>query len=461
MAALVGGPNEFSPVQTSQKQRSRADSFWPWLIISGLMAIIMGAFDRPLQIDEVLHYALAAFQPGEVLGVIQQSTIGINHGQTGVMMVADYVLLRLTGPETWALRLPTVLGTFLLLVSAVQFMRLRSFSWHWQALTVLALIGNINLIYHAGVARPYMLLAACTIGTFTYYQARVQDAANLRIMGWTSVVVGCLIQPYFPVMWLLVLVFSLYFRVARNRQRLGFRSAISIANPALLVTGLALYLSISVATWLRKPRSFDFDPLASWNGSVLGLLRSFVGNHLGSFGEMSLAPGLPPVAIFAVGCLSILLITAFVWARAKWTFEMTQALVLLTAGIATSALFSLLSVRQSYWIVPRQWVAGMALASVAIVWFFAEFSRTNHQYFARITTGFFTVTIILAAAFSLVNRYSEWRENSSYWESLSRETRTSQQAFDQSPDNDGWVNIANLEILRREGFSPIFRDIYE
>jgi hypothetical protein len=55
--------------------------------------------------------------------------------------------------------------------------------------------------------------------------------------------------------------------------------------------------------------------------------------------------------------------------------RLVPPLLLFAAAVASSAAATYLSVRSQYFVFERQWVAGMALAAIALTWFFGEWWR--------------------------------------------------------------------------------------
>lgn len=54
-------------------------------------------------------------------------------------------------------------------------------------------------------------------------------------------------------------------------------------------------------------------------------------------------------------------------------------LVLLSFGVFSTLAFSLLSLYRSYWIIQRQWLGGIALSTVVIIWLVAVFWIRDHS----------------------------------------------------------------------------------
>ena len=98
-----------------------------WDVLLGLLAIVAVAafagFQRPLWIDEVLHFATGAMSFSDVMRTVDYTTIEINHGQTGVYILLDWLFLQIFGASAVALRVPSLIASGVLLWSSILFIR--------------------------------------------------------------------------------------------------------------------------------------------------------------------------------------------------------------------------------------------------------------------------------------------------------------------------------------------------
>jgi hypothetical protein len=68
---------------------------------------------------------------------------------------------------------------------------------------------------------------------------------------------------------------------------------------------------------------------------------------------------------------------------------------LLVVAFAVTGLLIVLSISFSYWVLSRQWVASMALATLASVWLLASVTKTHTFESSRILRGVITVIVVL------------------------------------------------------------------
>ena len=324
----------------------------------GLAIIILySSWGRPLWVDEFLHFAFGAFSnPQEAWAAVQSSTVGINHGQTGFYMMLDFILLKVAGANLFALRLPSLLSGALLLYATAAFLRTKNIGTLGIAASFLLLASQPNLMYYVGEARPYMPLAASIIGVLAYYStpasARVRPTA--RILGWSSVIWGSLMMPYFLLYLPAVAITTYLLDCFTHRKRPTVHSASSFINLPLVIIGYVLGLGIGALTWLRGSPSFDRDP---W----LYVRPLFEGPNPWTITSLAIA-----------ACL-VLLTVAFALVQgsnnSRRNLLPPLALMLMAGALATT--LAVLSYVQNYWILPRQFVASQAIISVALIWLLA------------------------------------------------------------------------------------------
>ncbi len=422
------------------------------LVLAGAVVLILySSYGRPIWIDENLHFAMGQMDVGYVLKTIHNTTTEINHGQTGVYMFTDWILLRVLGANSVALRLPSLVAGGALLFCAVMFFRVRNFSYAWQYLILVVLAGQSFLMYFVGEARPYMFLAATAVATLAYYQYSPASRQSLvpRLIGIFGVCVGALMHAYFPLMLALILLFSIWTAVRAGFVQRNARSFFTFINLPLLFAGSILFLAVGAFTWLRGTPEFGYDPFASL-GSPQRAVQSLIRDHFSTIWDWS-STG---IALVLVVVFSISL------ARFRGIGRLAAPLVLLLLAILSSLVVSLASYLRDYWIMERQWVAGIALGSVALVWFFAELYKAG----SRTDSWALRVPAFVFAALTLVSCYGAVQTQISmlqgYREAtmvLESDTRTLDQLITERSE---WPYIANINIVRGGQVWPIFTEWY-
>ena len=341
-------------------------------VLGTVILAAYSSFARPIWLDEFLHFAFGAIPSDEILSVIYESTgPNVNHGQTGVYIYFDYWLLQIFGSSLFWLRFPSLVAAAIMLASAVYFLRVKGFGYFWQYLVLLAFGAQSILMYFTGEARPYIWLASTAIATLAYYQTPLSRRNRLPVMllGGYGVLFGAIAHPYYVVFFVLIAAFSLWTQLYVGRNRLNLRGYITFLNPYLVIPGAALFLVIGSLTWLRGNPAFD---RSAWDLlGPIGALREGINGHFGMF---VWTREIPPnyIVLFFVASLSVLLL----FRLASWSREATASFVLIGLGIGTTVSVSVISAISSYWILSRQWVGGMAMTTLGVVWLLAIIFRS-------------------------------------------------------------------------------------
>jgi hypothetical protein len=420
--------------------------------------IVYGSFGRPIWIDEFLHFALGSHRStAEAWSSISASVVEVNHGQTGAYMMLDYWLLKAFGAEAVALRLPSLVSALWMLVAATLALRLRGHGTGWQLIVVLAFMGQSVLMHFAGEARPYMPLAAATVGALTYYLARSEGRVGgwYRALGIGSIVLGTSMHPYFALYWAAMFLFGYMTAVMDGRARLRWSAFFAQVDLPLTIAGTVLFFGLAALTWLRGGPSFTFDPF-QWIRND-GLYKTFVDiSHMEFVGRgrrwVMLAVFAAPFAL------------AVTWARAQWRAlarPFVAPTVLLYLALMLSIVLAYLSYRRQYWVLPRQWVASMALVPVAVVWAWAEVSRilaARHRALGAMAVAALVLSIGLGALGPVRLRLRELANPPAVVSSALGAVRADTSVA--PTDNDGWVTLANLNLQAGGEVWDVFRKYY-
>lgn len=423
----------------------------------GLVALGVGvlalysSWGRPIWVDEYLFYALGAMDVQEVLTVIHNTSSEINHGQTGAYMLADWGMLQLFGASSFALRLPSLLAGALLFFSAVLVIRSRGFARPWQYLVVGLLACQSFLMYFVGEARPYSVLAATSVAALAYYQ--LEPTRRRSFLGWFLIVLGIWLgavnHPYFPLMLAVVIPVSLW--TAHRSGWLGssWREVLRFLDWPVLVVAAFLYVGVGALTWLRGTPDFGYDPFQIL-GSREATIDLFWRDHLG------LLSGYRGwILPFLLLVVAVLALNRF---RGVWNLVAPVALGVLAVG--TSVAVSLASYLNDYWIIERQWVAGIALLAVAVVWFTAEIFTAAPGRLRWVSAvpglalGLVVVQGLVGVWESQIGQLGSFAEQQ---EQIAADSRSLEQLIS---DGAEWPYIANVNISRGGEVWPVFTEWY-
>ncbi len=414
--------------------------------------VIFGAWTRPIWLDEMLHFSMGHMSLLEALQTIDYTTIELNHGQTGVYMLADWALLQTFGASAIALRLPSLIASLVLMWAAVLFLRNRGMSWFWQWFVLVALAGSAMWVYFIAEARPYMPLAASAVALVAFYCATSSQRRSwpVRIVGVVGLIGGALFHPYWIYYLGMAGVFGLLVAWSDRSWSVSLKSAWRFAGGWFLVVALVVFAAVGQLTWMRRVREFNYDPF-EWLGSPGSTFELMLRDHLvGDFRTQWL---------FLGTAVLIVVISTRPWRRAA---RLLLPIVLLILGLASSLLISYLSFIRDYWIFERQWIGGVALCLLAMVWLFGELWNAgsgSRLRWRRIPSAIFVVLIAIGAVTSVraaVEARSTWAEANA---KFAAEARSPEEILADLGD-ENVVYAANVNIVRGGPVWPGFSDYY-
>ncbi len=429
------------------------------VVASVLSVLLYASLDRSIWIDEFLHFAFGSFDTtSDAWRAIKKSTSNINHGQTGIYMLLNYWTLKYFGASIVVLRAPSLVSAVLLCYFSAVLLRNRGFGLVWQVFSIFIVSCQVELMYFAGEARPYMPLASATMGTLVYYLASEQQRASLeiKIIGVFSVLLGVLMHPYFSLYWLAIVLFGLW----EGETELNAKDLLRSINLPLCVFGSIIYFTVASQTWLTGSPSFDRNPFQFMPQSEL--LRLLIWQHSTFMGSYEAGVR----SLFFASLISL----GFVFFRKKLQIDVRSVIagtLLIWLALGLTALLSILSYYQNYWILTRQWLASIALVSVGFVWFAATLLKIIIGFLPR------PLRQISEALFFLLLALYCWQNNqsnlSARWNELSAHLKRPEavQQADPQPtkvtcpiDPDLWVEFANRNIKAGGPVWPIFQYYY-
>ena len=447
--------------------RSRVIGIVVYSLLCLLVLITYSSWNRPLWYDEVVFFVLGGFgSTGDVLSVIHETTPNVNQGQTGAYMLAEYWSLSLFGAHLWAARLPSMLFGIYFLVASAVFLRGRRVPWVGLWAFAVLLFGQQTLMYYVGEGRTYMPLVAAVVGVLAYYFVPPEERHRIgpRVLGWSAVLIGVTFHPYFAAYWPAIVIF------AAAAQSFPLRKLVQFANPALVAVGASVFLVVGFMTWLQGTATTeDLDPYfflgdELWRAIPAQLFQWIYVNRV-------------LIVIFGVLVLALVVLTCRTREAFRETVERAWPPVALVGlAIAVAALTALISLQQGFWIIPRQWVASIALASIGVVWFLSVMIKRVHEIVgvrpSWVAAGIAGVVIAASAInpalrqWDQLNSWSAQRQSIVVTEVAEREDLSSWvSGFDRGDtdpwDESEWVRFANANVFRGGDVWPEFREYYE
>lgn len=436
--------------------------YLPVVLVVCVLVLYMGLW-RQVWFDELLHFAMGGMTFEYAIKTIDYTTTEVNHGQTGVYLLLDWFLLQLFGASTIALRLPSLVSAAVMLASAVAFMRAKGFGWKWQSVSVIAFGANSTLMFFAGEARPYMPMAASAVAMLAYFSLPDQDRRSWwgRSLGAFGFLFGAVIHPYWILLWGLVAFYGSTLYVTTSTSNRSLKALLTFLAPRLSLSAIVLYLAVGQLTWMRRVFTFAGDPnsIYDWNvirASFAWTHFSFVPQYMPSRSSSwpTIVSGWAVVGIAALGLLSLVFVLLRKSCRTR---SLIAPLGLIVMGVASSVFLTYLSYRSAYWILERQWVAGMALTTLAVVWLYAQWWRdvrersTLDKLPVIVYLGLLSSALLAAATTQLQLTMDRQQE----WSTFINDTRTVQefvaepgaQTYVYDPI-EGYEYMANVNVAR-------------
>lgn len=429
-------------------------------LVALLLVVVFSSSNRPIWIDEFLQFALASHALPESMELIAITSATINHGQTGFYSLLNVLSLQAFGADVFGLRLISYVATYLLLVSSWTLIGNMGLGIGWKILGLFAIGANAQgmagLMYFAGEARPYMLLASTVMATFAFYTAPEsrKRRAGYLLLGAFGIIGGFLNHPYYIGYWAAAVVFGYLVRIFRDRKTVSVRDFVQFLAPALSSVGLIAYVVVGSLTWMQSSPSFQEDPWY-WISPVdfaLSVFRSHAAAWATDISSV-VTGGAPLLIIFLAG------VTAIIRPGKE------RAMILLAGGlVALGALTTLgisgLSYFREYWILPRQWVGGMALSTIGMVWLTAEITRAWSARWPRSVAVFVASFALVTANSFFTAAQTEFKgfvANEAYWSELGNQSLTVEELI----EAENWVEGANLNVLHGGRVHPDFARYYD
>ena len=370
--------------------RSRLTALLPYAAGVSLVALYSDAL-RPIWYDEMVFFVLGGLSdPNELLEVILETSWNVNQGQTGTYMGLVYASLKFFGASLISLRLVSMLFALVLVFASIMYLRRQGLSWPWQLLFVILLAGATTLMPFVAEARVYIALAALVVVGLLYYSFSIQERRGvLRIVGWIAVLLLAVMHPYAAVYLPLIIAFGYLTRPSRSEPT-TLRGLLAWANVRLVVTSTLLYLLVAAFTWLRGTAGFDRDP---WEWLDRPLPAELAFHHLTPF-FINVTTG----ALWLIVIASSLLYLFSRSGRRNLRGTIRHPLLLLALAVAASGVVTVLSLSQGFWILPRQWIASMALSTIAATWFLQRVWQAMEGDSRLLARSFISAVLLIAIA---------------------------------------------------------------
>lgn len=397
------------PIQVSRIGRNFPT--WAYITYVSVSVIVLALYsssNRPIWYDEMVYFVVGGFESlSDVVAVIRDTTTNVNQGVTGAHMLLTYMSLDLLGASPIALRLPSIIfGTYMLGAAFIALRARRVGPWGVVAAPVV-FAGQATLMYYVGEARTYIPLAAAIIGLLAYYSLdpATRTHWSVRALGWSAMLIGVTFHPYTAVYWPLVLVFCWIVWSHSVHQRPSARSLVRFSNPLLVTVGCSVYVLVSSLTWMRGTAPRDVDPFFFLADPLWRAITAQVLQGIYVHRELVVLVG---ILLIASGLLARSAISS-----RELMSRISPPIALIAIAWVSSALLAWISLSQDFWILPRQWVASLALAPIGFIWLVSALLESSRPRFPQISRSlgisflFVCVWLAIAPTLQQVRNFAE------------------------------------------------------
>jgi hypothetical protein len=435
--------------------RSASISRLAWLAALGAMSLYLtiayASVGRPLWLDEFIHFALGSCSTtAEAWATIQRRLHDIYVGQTGGYQILDFWLLKSFGSSPLWLRMPSIVSNLFMAIATAVFFHVRGFKPHWAFLAIVALFCQADLMYYGGEARPYMPLAAASVGVLAYYNIPYEARGRWWPLGLIAIAWGCIMHAYFAIYWFALASLTYWQMQSFSVRDFRVTSFIRHCNPYLSTIGVMIFFALGAATWIRGGPYTHYDPFFYIPKNYLG--SAWVSTQfqfIVGYGDDT-----NPAFALKCGAATCCAATLLLIFSPRWR-SIRAPLALIGVALLLTGLVALISYYSRYWILSRQWIASDALCAIGLIWLAAEASNVIGKSSAKLEFAF---TLILALL--LASRFEQARDRIPA--DISFHQRIAPKLPNLGPgqlpkDNDGWVALANANVAHGGPVWPIFR----
>lgn len=389
-------------ISTLAPKKSAGETFVAVAVIA-LLSVVFSGFNRPIWIDEYLHFAMAGIPWGQTFELMASTNANINHGQTWLHQTLSVATLNILGAGTIGLRFVSWVATICMLVAFYALLQTFSVPPILKLLFAGVLVAIPTTAFELGNSRAYIfLMTATAVSTWVLFSTMILEKTSLfHVVTFTSaVLLGAMSHPYFPVVLCGIVAAFLMsqFLVTRNFIFIREKRIVRL----FLISVLAGVVSVVAGyfTWMRGSPDFSGGDPFEW-----------------------LPVGIEFFTIATI-LLSLVAITLVVFAAIPQSHsrripiepKLAAGLTLVILGLALALFFSWVSIAREFLVLPRYWLSGIILFSLGLTLLLAyllEKSKTRPAFRAQ----FIVVSILTAVALGsgITREAVAIQLNSQYW----------------------------------------------
>jgi hypothetical protein len=376
------------------------------VIVIALLSLIFSGFNRPIWIDEYLHFAMAGIPWSETFELMASTNANVNHGQTWLHQTLSVATLNSFGAGTFGLRLISWASTVGLLISLYLLLRAFYVPPFLMLLFAGILVAIPTTAFELGNSRSYIfLMTATSVSAWVLFSTMIMKRTSwYQLLIFTAgVLLGAMSHPYFPVVLcgIVAAFVASQFLVTRKfnflrEKRIAFLLIISMmSGGASVATG---YL-----TWMRGSPDFSGEDPFAWLPVGLEFFT---------------------IATIVYIVLAIALVVRVIKPqtpsrRIQFEPKLAAGLTLVILGLGLALFFSWVSIAREYLVLPRQWLPGVILFSIGVTFLAAHLldkAKTPVSYRAQAILAVVLTTLALGGGIG--REVVAIQLNSKYWDQL-------------------------------------------
>jgi hypothetical protein len=424
-----------------------------FLLISSLF-LLTNPF-KLIWFDEFLQFAYGSLgNLNEFFSVAVNSAKDINHNQTGVYSLLNFILLQNFDVNLFSLRGPSFLAGALIVLLLYYYLKsTNQFSINLNFVYLMFMLSFYSIFQFMAEGRPYIILSATCFGIFVYlYSLHVHHISFKKIFI-ASVIFGSLFHPYFFLyLVLLSFIFFIFFKSQRQtKEELFFLLGNNIISGIIYVF---LYLNV----WGDNSVDFsDFDPFKFTGGFLYYVPMLFAGNFspvtISQLNSGSVAFLISSLSvIFYVAFLTLLFILIF---KNKFNSIIKLNIYLILVTFLFSIFLSIVSLYFNYWVLTRQWVGSIIIIVFCLVNIMIELFKDRSSFILkRMTVSCIILLVIFQNMYYIHMNLSNYNIKSQIDKSLILKDYS-------SPNNiDDFIELSNINLTLGGSIYPQFRNFY-
>jgi hypothetical protein len=405
--------------------------------------------------DEFLQFAYGSLgNLNEFISVAVNSARDINHNQTGVYSLLNFIMLQNFNVNIFSLRGPSFLaGALIVLLLYYYLKRTNQFSINLNIIYLMFMLSFYSIFQFMAEGRPYIILSATCLGIFVYlYSLHVHQISFKKIF-MASVIFGSLFHPYFfPYLVLLSFIFLIFFR----SQRQSKRELVFLLGNNIISGIICIFLYVNV--WGDNLVDFsDFDPFLYTGGFLYYVPMLFAGNFspitIGQLTSGSVAFLISSLSVFFyVAFLTLLVILVF---KNKFNSIIRLNIYLILVTFLFSIFLSIISLYFNYWVLTRQWIGSLIIIVFCLVNIMIElFKDRNSLILKKMTVLCIVFLFVFQNMYYIHMNLSNYNIKSQIDKSLILKDHL-------SPTNiDDFIELSNVNLSLGGSIYPQFRNFY-